>query len=124
MKVKALKNILNLNDTHDDDDLKIRLAMPSIGPVATSDIESVAFGFDWESGSLIINPTRRLSEKTQNEDTYHMASDLLMFLATKPAKRESYETGTAKKILLKAGYTAEQLTKYQKLFHKESKKKV
>jgi hypothetical protein len=119
MKVKELKAVLNYTDRHDEDDLMIHLAEPSIGPIAMSGVKSAGFGFDWESGKLIINPEKRLSEKTQPEDVYHMASDLLMYLATNPAKRYKYEIDTAKRILLKAGYTQEQLDKYRSIFHKE-----
>jgi hypothetical protein len=121
MKVKELKDALNYSTDHDDDDLMIRLQMPSIGPVAMSAISGSYFGFDWEHGKVILQPERRLSEKTKEEDVYDMAKDLIMYLATKPSpsKRWKYETDQAKKILLRAGYTEEQLVRYANIFHKE-----
>jgi hypothetical protein len=119
MKVKKIKEILNYTDQHDDDDLVIALAMPSMGPSAKSQVTGVSFGFDWDMGSTFITPERKLSEKTIPEDTYQMASDLLMYLATKPSKRESYETRRAKAILLRAGYKEEDFEKYRTFFHKE-----
>lgn len=119
MKVKELKNALNYSDRHDEDELMIRLQMPSVGPVSMTEVASVSFGFDWESGKTIIYPEKILSEKTQPEHVYHMASDLLMYLATNPSKRYKYEIDTAKRILLKAGYTQEELDKYRSIFHKD-----
>lgn len=121
MKVKELKDALNHSADHDDDDLMISLSMPSIGPIAMSAIKGASFGFDWENGKVILQPERRLSEKTKEEDVYDMAKDLIMYLATKPSpsKRWKYETDQARKILLRAGYTEEQLNKYAGIFHKE-----
>ena len=118
MKVKELKELLNHSDRHDDDDLVIGLAMPSVAYRACSGVKSVGFGIDWDRGRVFIEPELRLSEKTLPEDAYHMSSDLLMYLATKPSKRESYETRTAKSILLRAGYKEEDFEKYRDLFHK------
>jgi hypothetical protein len=119
VKVSELKHMLNHSDRHDDDDVCIVLSMPSMGPRASSLVKSASFGFDWEKGQVMLTPEKRLSEKTKEEDVYHAASDLLMYIATKPAKRESYETRRSKQILLRCGYTEEDLLKYRRLFHKE-----
>ena len=119
MKIKEVKEILNHSDHHDDDDLTIHLSMPSMGPRAMVEVKNIGFGFDWERGKVIIEPTERVSIKTKEEDVYHMAADLLMDMAT--SKSRSYLCKEARQILLKAGYTQEQFEKYRHLFHREDK---
>lgn len=118
MKIKELKAVLNsIGDRYDDWDLAIPLSKPSIGAIATCKVRSISFGFDWEHGKALINPEGRLNEKTKPEDVYHDASEFLLWLATKPIKRETYEMREAKRILLRAGHTEEDLCKYQRYLH-------
>lgn len=118
MKLKELKAVLNaLGDRYDDWDLVIPLAQPSVGAVATCRVRSIGMGFDWEHGMAMLHPEGRLTEKTKPQDVYDGALDLLLWLATKPTKRESYEMRRAKRILLRAGYAEEDIKQYQKYLH-------
>jgi len=49
---------------HGDLELKILLNEPSIGPRATTNIQSVYQGIDWENGYLIIEPGEKLNKNT------------------------------------------------------------
>ncbi|HMP32655.1 MAG TPA: hypothetical protein PKD85_23815 [Saprospiraceae bacterium] len=71
MKVKELKQVLN-NTYHSErhDDIVIRLAEPSIGPIAMCGIKSVVFGFDWEKGKTILYPQIDLVKLKENESLW------------------------------------------------------
>lgn len=118
MKIKDLKAVLTaVGERYDDWDLNILLSIPSIGGRASCGVRSIGFGFDWEIGKVLINPVLRLSKKTESEDVYHGATEFLLWLASKPVKRESYEIREAKRILLSAGYTEERIKEAQKFLH-------
>jgi hypothetical protein len=116
------KLLANHSDGRKDDyTLRVKIAKPSIGSIATDDVTYVGFGFDWEQGSLLISTENRLVPKSKKEDAYDIAHELLMYLATKPTKRDTYEIRNAKQCLLKAGYTEEDFVKYRHLFHEVPK---
>lgn len=122
MKVKDLAELLSRTGAHYQDcDLVVRLTSPSIGGCAKAEIASVSFGHDWDSGNLIFNPSNDLVVKSRDESIFDAARELLMFLATKPGKRDSYEVRRAKDILKKYGYTDEDFNKYRHLYHRELK---
>lgn len=107
MKVKDLKTMLNHSDRHDDDDLMIKTDSPSVGPVSMHPVKSTVFGFDWEKGKVILYPEGRLVEKSEKEDIWDMASDLLYFLATERGRtgklKNSWANNSARRIREKAG---------------------
>lgn len=119
MTVGHLLKVLS-HTQRDEHEVKVILALPSIGPRASSDIVSAGFGFDWDKG-LLLTPRERLVPKTDKQDIFEAANDLLMFIATEglTKKRNTYEHRTAQRILLRYGYTEEQLKKYVKLFHRD-----
>jgi hypothetical protein len=97
----------------------IPLATPSIGCSASTEVESGHPGIDWNNGYFFLGTKDRVVKKSQHEDVFDAATDLLMYLATKPSKRESYETRTAKSILRRTGHVDEDFEKYRRFFHRE-----
>lgn len=120
MKVSELKEILNRRTHADDETVKLRVALPSVGPQATVEIDSAAFGFDWDRG-LILYTQERLVPKENNQDVYEAAQDLLMTLATEcfVVKKKKWENRKSAELLLRMGHTPEQLEKYVRLFHRD-----
>ena len=119
MKVKDLKRILEHHGSHiDEREVLIRLTLPSMGPVASETVESAHVGFDWDR-DLILEPSRPLVPKEEKQSIFESGYDLLMWLATKPMARESYEVRTAKGILKRHGKTEEDFKKFRHLFHKD-----
>jgi hypothetical protein len=116
MKVKELLPLL----THEEDDIVVILGSPSIGPRAMTDVTDAHHGFDWERGKLILKTKETVTVKTKEESVYYEAHELMMYLATKPVKRESYEILSARRILKRCGYTDADFEKYRKFFHKEN----
>lgn len=117
LTVGELRQILNRHDDiRDDEEISVLLALPSIGPRAHTKIKHASFGSDWDKGLQFTTETR-LVPKTEKQDIYEAAYDLLFWLATKPQKKETYEVRTAKRILLKYGRTQEDLDKLRPLFH-------
>lgn len=124
MKVSELKSIidrqLELHPDRGDCEVVITLAMPSMGPVASTNVSSAYFGIDWDGNHLLLEPKDHLSIKTDNESIYDVARDLLGYLATKPGKRQSYETKTALRVFERLNYD---IMKYQHIFHHDVKRK-
>lgn len=120
MKVSELKSLLFTNDRHDKKEIKIVIDNPSMGGHDYVLAERIWFGFDWDNG-LMIKATEKIVRKENKQDIYEAANDLLMMLATESfvLKKEKYENRRAKQILLKFGYTDEQLRKYVRLFHRD-----
>lgn len=120
MKVSDLKRIIAYHENQQDEEVKLSVALPSVGPSATVDIESASFGFDWDRG-LILTTKERLVPKENNQDIYEAAQDLLMTLATEcfVMKKQKWENKKSAFILLRMGYTKEQLEKYVRLFHRD-----
>lgn len=120
---KLINGVIERGAAYRTNEMKVvvALASPSIGFCASTPVKHAHAGFDWDSGSFILTTEDRVVKKTQHEDAFDAASDLLMYLATKPSKRESYETRMAKSILKRTGYTEEQFDKYRHLFHEEKK---
>lgn len=118
MTIKELKAILDSN-FKEDEEVKIVLSIPSIGPTATSKVESATYGFDWDKG-LLLRPSERLVVKDDKQSVYEDAQDLLMRIATESytVKNEKYEHRRAKQILLKHGFTEEKIRSYVHLYHK------
>lgn len=120
MTVKNLKDIINSQDHQDEKLVKVVLNIPSIGPKATTKVVSAYFGFDWDNG-LLIHTEELIAPKTQDHDLFEKGKDLLMYLATEwyTQKKDNYPNRRAKDILLKSGYSEEDLRKYVSLFHKD-----
>lgn len=96
----------------------ILLAKPSMGSHASIGIESAMPGMDWDSGSFMLKPNKAVVMKTEGEEAFDMAIDLLTWLASKPVKRETYEVRTAKRIMKRLGRTDEDFEKWRKFFHR------
>ena len=111
------KKILEFLDQHKDDDIVIPISKPSMGPRACVGIESVTIGFDWDSGKIFFHPGESLVVKTENEEIWDMARDLIMWIATKKVKNKGYEQRNAISILerLKIDFM-----KYQDVLHHEN----
>lgn len=118
MNVQDLKSILEYNyEKRKQLEVLVKIAEPSVGPSATSPVSVAYFGIDWDRDLLIV-PTEQLSRKTEHQSVFESALDLLMYIATKPVKNESYEVRTAKRILSKYGRTDEYLEKYRHIYHR------
>ena len=57
---------------HRDDEVVILLSEKSIGPHASSQIENIIPGFDWDNGKILIHPTKRLVSDTMSRDVGKM----------------------------------------------------
>lgn len=123
MKLLELQKLLNdfIERTPDyarDLNVVIKLNSPSIGGSATTSVRGITRGIDWDRGNFFIHAKDPVVVKTKHESAFDAARDLLMYLATKPSKRKSYETSTAQDILKRVGYTEEEFIKYSKFFHR------
>lgn len=123
MKLKELIDVLNNYDSHTAQyrDLEVVVAIhsPSVGPSASVDVTGCHVGIDWDNGKLFLTTKDPIVKKTNKETAFDTAHELLMYLATKPVKKKSYEVDMAQKCLKEAGYTDEDFEKYRKFFHKE-----
>lgn len=116
MKVKDLKEILKTID--DESDVKVLLNEPSIGGVAYSEVTGSFVGFDWDSGLYLITKDS-ITSKPKSQDLLEEAHSLLMYLAT--ADKNTYACRRAKIMLIKHGYSEEDLKKYKHLYHQKKK---
>ena len=119
MTVGQLKAALSRCDERDEHlEVKVLLALPSIGGHAFTVVTDAYFGFDWDNG-LLLRTKDRIVPKKPKQDVFEKAYDLLMYLATEglTKKRKSYENRTAERIMLKNGTTPEKLKKYVRFFH-------
>jgi hypothetical protein len=120
MKVKDLKALLASTSDEDGElEVIVRLALPSMGSVAADKVTAAHFGFDWDR-DLILDTESPLVPKSENQAIFENAYDLLMWLATNPAKHESYEIRRAKQILSSYGKTQEDFERLRHLFHRKS----
>lgn len=122
LTIKELEEILsNRGDNSKDLGVKILLDEPSLGGHAYTPVANAYFGFDWDSG-LLIRAEDKITQKSDKQDIYERAYNLLMFLATEAIdkKRKSYPQRRAVQLMLDSGVTEEQLRKYKRLFHRES----
>ena len=107
MRVKDLRKFLEHHDSRqDEEELAVVVALPSIGPKAISKITHFNFGFDWDKGLLFITE-HSLVPKHDSQSIYESAKELLLYMATKPTKKQGYEQRTAISILKRYGYTDE-----------------
>lgn len=123
MKLSELKTKIDSffeRNSQSDLDVVLVLKSPSIGGSATVEIDCVNFGFDWDMGLLLLKTKQPVVLKTNKEEAFDAAQELLMELATKPGKRAAYRE-EAQEILKHSGYTEEQFLKYRKFFHGEEK---
>ena len=82
MKVSELKKSIEENPwSNGDAEVVIKLAEPSIGPVATSKITGAGFGFDWESGMFLLFSESSLVRLKEKEALWQMAHDFVYSLA-------------------------------------------
>lgn len=119
MTIGELKQILATNDHSDNEFVTVLLALPSVGPRAYTKVKDANFGFDWEKG-LQFSTEARLVPKNEKQDVFEAAFDLLAWIATKPVKKSTYETRTAKFILEKYGCNEEKFAIYKRVMHKDS----
>lgn len=114
-----LKELLNRHNYNDDDPVQVILNVPSIGGQAVTEVVSARFGIDWDRG-LLLTVREKIVKKEEKQDIFESASDLLMMLATEwyTLKKDKFENRRAREILLKFGYTDENMRKYVSLFHK------
>jgi len=103
------------NRTEDDREVLIELALPSMGPKASCRVKYAGFGIDWDR-DFLITAEKPLVPKTDLQKLWEDARDLIMYLATKPVKRPSYEIREARRML--DHYNIEYKA-YAHLFHKE-----
>lgn len=95
MKLRDLKDILDRHPNLDrvlDCEISIHLAEPSMGPIAMSGVRSGHFGFDWESGHFILEPSVNLARLKQKEALWQAANDFIYMLS----KDVRYYKGVAK----------------------------
>lgn len=122
MKFKDLQRAVNtLNGTsgrYDDDDVVIAIAKSGMGAHPCVNVKGVHSGFDWDHGKFMIFAEEPLVVKTDKEQMYDMAWELMLYIATKPVKRETYEITAARRMFERLGYDYMQ---YQHLFHREIK---
>lgn len=78
MLLKELKEIIDrVFDRESQSRVVLRLNRPSIGPIASCDIESVSIGFDWNHGKIIFSAKEPVVEKPLNMKLFDAAHDLL-----------------------------------------------
>jgi hypothetical protein len=120
MTVGELKAILSrVDERRDSEPVSVLLALPSIGPRAHSHVKHAAMGHDWDRGLLLTAETS-LVPKNDKQSIFESAYEFLLWLATKPVKKESYEVRTAKRIVGKYGVTEERLGELRNIFHREA----
>lgn len=113
-----IQNHMKLRDSSDLI-VAIKTCSPSVGPSSSVTVDRAWAGMDWDRNTFFIGPSIRLVEKSENEDVFDMARDLLMYLATTPTKRPSYAIRQARRILKKTGMTEDDFVKYAKFFHRD-----
>jgi len=124
MKIKDLKKIIDdaenspeyLKQNKLESEVVIALDMPSIGGIACETISNGRLGFYWDSGKFILTTSKPISHRTENEQIFEQARDILSFIATKPTKKQGYEQRTALTIFKRLGID---IMKYQKIFHRD-----
>lgn len=57
---------------HSQDEVVVLLSEKSLGPRASSQIERIILGFDWDNGRLIIEPSERLVSDIRSRDAEKM----------------------------------------------------
>lgn len=102
--------------SRDDLDVVIPISSPGVGGRPNVGISFLAEGADWDSGKLFLLPAKKLVVKTDKEAAFDAAVEFLMWLATKPTKRLTYEITTARNILDGAGI---EYMKHQKFLHQD-----
>lgn len=102
---------------YDDIPVKIVLDIPSVGGRAFTEVKHANYGMDWDNG-LYLTPKISLVGKENNQKIFEAASDLLLHIATKPTKNKSGIQKEAINILLRYGYTEDQLQQYTRFFHR------
>lgn len=120
MKVSELKRLLNRDNRHDDQSIKVVMHNPSVGGHDYEEAKHIWLGFDWDKG-LMIKTETPIVRKENKQSIYEAATDLLMMLATEfyIKKKPKYENRRARDILLKFGYKEEDLIKFVKIFHRD-----
>lgn len=118
MKVKELLEILQYHGTRVDleDEVVIPIAKDEIGGIPFTEVTRIVNGIDWDRGKLFFETKEPLVIKTDKESVYDMAVEFMMWLATKPNKRETYEIREAKRILDRAGV---EYMKHRKFLHRD-----
>lgn len=119
--LEMLEQLIARNPHHDrNEPVKVLVDLPSVGPQAHVTLTHAGFGFDWDRG-LLLKPEKSLVPKEKKQDIFEDAYQLLLYIATKPEKKQSYEKRTAKTILARYGIDQSFLDKFQYLFLKDYK---
>ena len=120
MKLSELKKHIDQHfEYHPNDDIDVVIVTndPSWGPISSVGVKWAGKGMDWDSNTFIISPNIHLTKKTQEQDIFDKAKDLLIHLATNPKK--NFFTRDSQSLLKKFGYTDEQFETYRHLFWPE-----
>lgn len=110
MKIKKLLDYLNgaveWRDEVGDYDLMVAIAKPSVGQRAMDKVTDIQIGLDWEAQKVILRTEKNLVPKSQKENVWDMALDLIYWLAYEKGngRSQTYESRQARRILETAGY--------------------
>lgn len=98
MNTEDLKRVLNSPSQVNEDpsQVVINVNKPSVGPTATCKVDSASYGFDWERGLFILNPTKPLVPKTEKEELWDLAYNFIYSLS-KERTHKGNETTLAKR---------------------------
>lgn len=118
MKAKDLKNILEIYPEYD---IVVTVSEPGIGPTPTVGISHFSAGIDWDHGKFKLIPELPLSKKSQPETVWHLATDFLILLTldkrrTKKGIKYTQLAEKARRLLVRAGYTEEQLDTHRNMY--------
>lgn len=120
MKLRAFKDLIDktvsrLRD-HEDPEVVIPIAKTSVGLKASVDVDSISKGIDWNKNKFFLHTKEKLVPKSDKEQAYDMAWEFLLWIATKPVKKETYEVREARRIFDLIGYD---YMKYQRFLHQD-----
>jgi hypothetical protein len=97
MNTDELKEALNRQHLSDDPNkVVINVSKPSIGPIATCEVSSASYGFDWERGLFILSPAQPLVPKSEKEELWDLAYDFIYSLSEEKTYKGN-ETSLAKR---------------------------
>jgi len=117
LTVSDLKAILDLPRYSPTASVEIILDKGSVGGNTASHVVWAGFGFGRDHGRFLLKAQDSLVIKTEDEKLFDMARDLIIWLGTKPVKRDSYEIRSAKRILERMGFSEEKIKEYRKMIH-------
>lgn len=81
MKVSELKRLLNHPNKLDDDEVVVVLSEPSFGPIASSQVVSGGYGFDWDNGKFLLRTKENIVILKEKEALWQAAHDFIYQLS-------------------------------------------